>query len=386
MPKAVLISGAWIVGDDGALREGDLRLEGGRIAKAGPKLGADGAEVVKAAGLIAAPGLIDTQLNGGYGYSFSGGSAEDAVGVCRRLVEFGVTGLLPTLISLPRKAIRDGIRALVEAAKAPGGAEIHGIHLEGPWLAPDRKGAHQEKNLRKATLAEFEEHFAEAKGLLRKITLAPERKGALEVIAEGSKRGVIFAAGHTEGTADDFERAVAAGLRHVTHLFNAMEPLHHRRETLLNAALVDDRVSCGFIYDRMHLGARAAKLLLRAKPRGLAVLVSDAIAALGCPPGLLKADGAVYVVKGGRVTVKGTDTLAGSAHSILHGVRCMVKDLGVSAGEALLTASAAPARLLGLKNKGTLREGADADVVLLDGELEVKATYLRGERVHGNHH
>lgn len=386
MPKAVLISGAWIVGDDGALREGDLRLEGGRIAKAGAKLAADGAEVVKASGLIAAPGLIDTQLNGGYGYSFSGGSAEDAAGVCRRLVEFGVTGLLPTLISLPRKAIREGIRSLVEAAKQPGGAEILGIHLEGPWLAPERKGAHQEKNLRKATIAEFEEHLAEAKGLLRKITLAPERKGALEVIAEGAKRGVIFSAGHTEATAEEFGRAVDAGVRHVTHLFNAMEPLHHREETLLNAALVDDRVSVGFIYDRIHVGARAAKLLLRAKPRGMAVLVSDAIAALGCPPGLLKADGAVYEVRGGRVTVKGSKTLAGSAHSILHGVRCLVKDLGVSAGEALLTASAAPARLLGLKNKGTLREGADADVVLLDGDLEVRATYLRGERVHGNHH
>ena len=116
MPKPVLISGAWIVGDDGALREGDLRLEGGRIAKAGSGLRAEGAEVVKAGGLIAAPGLIDTQLNGGYGYSFSGASAEDAVGVCRRLPEFGVTGLLPTLISLPKKPIRDGIRSLVEAA------------------------------------------------------------------------------------------------------------------------------------------------------------------------------------------------------------------------------------------------------------------------------
>jgi N-acetylglucosamine-6-phosphate deacetylase len=179
---------------------------------------------------------------------------------------------------------------------------------------------------------------------------------------------------------------VQAGLRHVTHVFNAMEPLHHRKETLLNAALVDDRVSCGFIYDRIHVGARSAKLLLRAKPRGMAVLVSDAIAALGCPPGLLKADGATYVVKGGTVTVKGSDTLAGSAHSILHGVRCLVKDLGISAGEALLAASAAPAKLLGLAAKGTLREGADADVVLLDGELEVRETYVGGVRVHGNHH
>jgi N-acetylglucosamine-6-phosphate deacetylase len=361
-------------------------MEGGRIAQVGPKLSADGAELVKADGLILSPGLIDTQINGGYGYSFSGASAEDAAGVRQRLLEFGVTGLLPTLISLPRKAIRDGIRALVEAAKGPRGAEILGIHLEGPWLAPARRGAHQEKNLRKATLAEFEEQFAEAKGLLRMITLAPERKGALEVIAEGAKRGVIFSAGHTEATGEDFDRAVKAGVRHVTHLYNAMEPIQHRKDTLLGAALVDDRVSCGFIYDRIHISARAARLLLRAKPRGLAVLVSDTTLALGVPNGVLKADGATYFVNKGVVTVKGTKTIAGSACSILHGVRCLVADLGLTAGEALLTASAAPARLLGLKSKGTLREGADADVVLFDDRLHVQATYLRGARVHGNHH
>ncbi|HYE98573.1 MAG TPA: N-acetylglucosamine-6-phosphate deacetylase [Planctomycetota bacterium] len=386
MSKPILISGAEIVGEDGTLRKGDLLLEKRRIRRIAPRISARGAHVVRAKGLVASPGLIDTQLNGGWGFSFSGASAEDTFGVGRRLVEYGVTGYLPTLISLPREMIRDGLRAIREVAGLAGGAQILGIHLEGPWLAPGRNGAHQLKNLRPATLEEFEAHRAEAGGLLRKITLAPERPGALEVIEAGAKAGVIMAAGHTEATAEEFDRAVRAGVRHVTHLFNAMNPIHHRQPSLLNAALVDDRVSTGFIYDRVHVGALATKLLLRAKPRGKAVLVSDAVLALGCPSGEMTADGETYVVSKGTIRVKGTDTIAGSAQPILYGVRCLVEDLGLPLGEALYLATAAPAKLLGLKNKGVLREGADADVVLLDRGLEVAMTFVRGECVHGNHH
>ena len=386
MPKPLLISGAEIFADGEVLKRGDLLIQGGKIRKIAPKIKASGAQVLSGRGLIAAPGLIDTQLNGGYGHSFSEAAPDRIHAVSRGLLAEGVTSYLPTLISLPRDVILKGIASVVAAAKLKGGAEILGIHLEGPFLSAAKRGAHREANLRHPSPEELRAYVQAARGLLRKMTLAPELPGALETIREGRRRKVIMSAGHTTANAVQFAMAVRAGVTHVTHCFNAMPPLHHRDPSALNAALVTDAVSCGFIYDRIHLHADAARLLLRSKPKGRAVLVSDAVAAMGMPDGDHEADGALYEIKAGTVTVKGTGTLAGSARSILYGVRALVEDLGLSPAEAVACASAAPARLLGLKTKGALRPGADADVILLDGTLNVKNTFVRGELLYGNHH
>jgi N-acetylglucosamine-6-phosphate deacetylase len=387
MPPPVVLSGCRILADGEILPRGDLLLAGGKIRKISPRLRPAGARVVPARGLLAAPGLIDTQINGGFGYSFSGGSAERALEVGRRLLAHGVTGYLPTLISLPREETIRGIEGLVRMAGTRGGARVLGIHLEGPFLSPRRNGAHQVKHLRAPTVEEFRAFHRAARGWLRKITLAPELPGALPVIREAARRDVIASAGHTAATAEEFRRAVRAGVRHVTHVFNAMAPLHHRSPSVLNAALVTDEVSCGFIYDRVHVAADAARLLLKSKPPGKAVLVSDAVAALGAPEGDLVADGETYVVRNGGVTVKKTGAIAGSAASILDGVRRLAEDLGLSLAAAFSVATAAPARLLGLEGrKGVLRPGADADVVLLDSRLRVKMTFVGGEWLYGNHH
>jgi N-acetylglucosamine-6-phosphate deacetylase len=386
MPE-VLLSGCRVLADGEVLPKGDLLLAGGKIRKIASRIAARGPRVVSARGLTAAPGLIDTQINGGFGYSFSGGSADRAFEVGRRLLQYGVTAYLPTLISLPREETVRGIEALAAIAGRKGGARVLGLHLEGPFLSPHRRGAHQEKNLRAPSLAEFREQHAAAKGLLRKITLAPELPGVLDVIRDAARKGVIASAGHTVATAAEFRRAVEAGVRHVTHVFNAMAPLHHRDSSVLNAALLEDGVSCGFIYDRVHISADAARLLLRSKPAGKAVLVSDAVAALGAPEGDLVADGELYSVREGGVVVKSTGAIAGSAASILQGVKALVEDLGLPLDRAIALASAAPAALLGLgKRKGVLRPGADADVILLDRRLNVTSTYVGGELLHGNHH
>jgi len=387
MAQAVLITGCRILAEGGVLPKGDLLLSGGKVRKVAPRIAAGGARVIPAKGLTAIPGLIDTQINGGFGYSFSAASSDRAFEVGRRLLEHGVTGYLPTLISLPREETLRGIDSLVDAAGRKGGARSLGIHLEGPFLSPGRKGAHQEKNLRLPSVGEFRDYHAAARGRLRMITVAPELPGALEVIREAAGKRVLVSAGHTVATAAEFRRGVEAGVRHVTHVFNAMAPFHHRDASALNAALVMDGVSCGFIYDRIHIVADAVRLLLRSKPRGKAVLVSDAVAALGAPEGDLVADGELYVVRDGGVTVKSTGAIAGSAASILDGVRCLVEDLRMSLEEAVGLASAAPAGLLGLgKRKGVLRPGADADVALLDARLRVRMTLVGGDLLYGDHH
>ena len=388
MTTATLIKDCAIATGVDFIPKSDLLIAGGKVRKIAPRIPAGSARVIPGAGLLASPGLIDSQLNGGFGHSFSDASPGEIAEVGRKLLAFGVTSYLPTLISLPRKTTLQGIESLVAASKIPGGASILGIHLEGPFLAPRRNGAHQLANLRLPTLGEFRECHKAAKGLLKMITLAPERKGALEVIREGSRRGVIMSAGHSEATAAQVAEAVLkAGLRHVTHVFNAMSPLHHREETILNAALLIDRLSCGFIYDRDHISSGPATLLLKLKPPGQLVLVSDAVAAMGLPDGELRRDGETYVIKDGVVRVKSNGRLAGSASSILDGVRRLIEDTGLPPHRALALATHAPARLMGLEGrKGILKPGADADVVLLDRSLMVRKTFVGGELLHGNHH
>jgi N-acetylglucosamine-6-phosphate deacetylase len=388
MSSATLIRDCAIATGVDFLPKGDVLISGGKIRKIAPRIPAGSARVIPGAGLLAAPGLIDTQLNGAFGYSFSDATPGEVAQVGRNLLKFGVTAYLPTLISQPRKTTVRGIEALVAAEKIPGGASILGIHLEGPFLAPKRNGAHQLRNLRLPTLGEFREYHKAARGLLRMMTLAPERKGALDVIKDGARKGVIMSAGHSEATAAQISEAVLkGGLRHVTHVFNAMSPLHHREETILNAALLTDKLSCGFIYDRDHISSGPATLLLKLKPPGQLVLVSDAVAAMGLPDGELRRDGEVYVIRDGVVRVKSNGRLAGSASSILDGVRRLIEDTGIAPHRALALASHAPARLLGLEGrKGVLKPGADADVVLLDRSLGVRMTFVGGELLHGNHH
>jgi N-acetylglucosamine-6-phosphate deacetylase len=388
MNTSILIRDCSVATGTDFLPKADVLMAGGKIRKIAPRVSAGSARVIKGAGLLASPGLIDTQLNGAFGYSFSDATPQEVAEVGRRLLAYGVTSYLPTLISQPRKTTVRGIEALVAASEIRGGAQILGIHLEGPFLAPKRNGAHQLRNLRLPTVGEFREYHRAARGLLRMMTLAPERKGALEVIREGSRRGVIMSAGHSEATAAEISAAVLkGGLRHVTHVFNAMSPLHHREETILNAALLIDKLSCGFIYDRDHLSSGPATLLLKLKPPGQLVLVSDAVAAMGLPDGELRRDGETYVIRNGVVRVKSNGRLAGSASSILDGVRRLIEDTGIPPHRALALASHAPARLLGLEGrKGVLKPGADADVVLLDRSLMVRMSFVGGELLHGNHH
>jgi N-acetylglucosamine-6-phosphate deacetylase len=380
MPGSTLISGCAVLADGGFRPEADLLLEGGRIRKVGRRLKAKAARRIDGRGLLAAPGLIDTQINGGFGFAFSETGPEEVLEVGKKLLAHGVTGYLPTLISLPEDVTVRGLRSLVAASKLKGGAGILGIHMEGPFLSPERRGAHMTGHLRKPSVAEFETYRKEAKGLLRMMTLAPELPGALEVIKAGTRRGIVMSGGHSQASAAQVSRAVVeGGLRHITHVFNAMPSFHHREETIANAALLIDRLSCGFIYDRQHVSSGAAILLIKAKPPGSLVLVSDAVFAMGAPDGEIRHDGETYVVGSGQVRVKSTQKLAGSACSILEGVRCLIADTQVPPSMALSMASAAPAALLGLERKGVLRPGADADVVLFDKGFRVRATIVGGE-------
>ncbi len=388
MAAPILISGGMVLADGEFLRRGDIHIEGGKIRRIAPRLRVRGARVFPAEGLLAAPGLIDTHIHGGFGRSFSEADPDQIHEVACRLPEQGVTAFVATLIPLPRRQMIRAIRNLVAAAKLPGGAKLLGIHLEGPFLSPREREGRWARHFRRPSLPEFRAYLRAGRGLLRLMTIAPELHGALDVIKEGTRRGVVMSAGHSVATAAQVGRAVReGGLRHVTHVFNAMAPFHHRDETILNAALLIDRLSCGMIYDGIHLSPGTATLLMKLKPPGSLVLVSDSSAALGLPDGEFTAHGERFTIRGGEVRARRSGRLAGTVITLGESVRRLIEDTGVPPRVAVYMASGAPAKLLNLEGrKGSLYPGADADIVLFEPGLRVRATFVEGDLVHGNRH
>ena len=364
----------------GSARPGAVVIEGGRIAR-----GVEGAE---SAGLPApvreaawiAPGFIDLQVNGGFGRDLI--DDPDALSVlCRQLPSTGVTGFLPTLVSCGREAMRRAARWPELAAAPAGGARPLGLHLEGPFLATERAGAHDPAAIEAAAAdpSLFDEILALPH--LRLVTLAPERPGALDRIRRLRAAGVTVSLGHSAATADAVRLAADAGASMVTHLYNAMTGVDHRAPGLAGAALVEDRLALGLIADGIHVHPVALALAVRAAGPERIALVTDAMAAAGMAPGH-------YALAGRPVQVDersarlADGTLAGSILTMDRAVAGMVAMAGTTPEQALRMASAVPARVLGLPGAGELEPGAPADLVLLDRHLTVDATYIGGEAVY----
>ncbi len=356
---------------------GELRIEAGRIAgiERVPTGGVHGDSHDEAAYI--APGFIDLQVNGGFGVEV--GEDPDAIRtLAARLPETGVTAFLPTVITSPPEFYPKAIAAF-EAARDTRGARPLGLHLEGPFLSPVRHGAHR-RNLIEHADPRLLDLLLESDAIYL-VTLAPEQPGALEHISRLEERGILVSLGHTDATYEQFEAGVDAGARMATHLYNAMSPFEHRAPGAVGAALLDDRITVGLIADGVHSHPASLALAFSMKRKARIALVTDMMAAAGMPPGM-------YALGGQQVTVDGTSarladgTLAGSLLTMDQAVRNMLQWVSINRADILRMASETPARLLGLTHLGALREGMDADLVLLDKDLEVQATIIRGEIVY----
>jgi N-acetylglucosamine-6-phosphate deacetylase len=327
--------------------------------------------------LIAAPGYIDLQLNGAFGFDFTAepGSIWE---VAARLPRYGVTAFLPTIITAPLETAaraQDALRRGPPAGFA--GALPLGLHLEGPFLNPARRGAHNPEHLRLPSL-EAVETWSPGDGV-RLVTLAPELPGALAVTRRLRERGVVVSAGHSLATLAEARAGFEAGITAGTHLFNAMPPLDHREPGLAGALLADPRATFGLIADGVHVHPAMAALAWRAGGPNRLALVTDAMAALGRPPGDYRlGDRMVRVDETSARLADGR--LAGSILSLDQAVRNLIRFTGCAPAEAIRAATEAPARLLGLPGeRGRIAPGAVADLVLLTPELQVAATLVAGE-------
>jgi N-acetylglucosamine-6-phosphate deacetylase len=351
----------------------EILIENGRIARAGPKRRARNArteaagETIDGRGALAVPGLIDIHLHGGGGADFMDATPEAARTVLRTHLRAGTTSIVATLMTAPAAALRAAVEALNEAA---GDGTIVGLHLEGPHIAASKRGAQPAEAIRPLGAAEIAALARLSKVPLRVVTLAPEMPGSAPLIRALLRRGIIPAAGHSEATFEQSIRGFEAGIRHGTHLFNAMSGIHHRDPGLAGALLLNEEASVEIIADGVHLHPATVFLVLAAKPADQVVLVTDATRPAGSKkPPLRTADGRLY----------------GSTLTLIEAVRNIVRWSGWPIEAVLPLATANPARLLGIDDrKGFLKKGGDADIVLLDKRLEVLEVLRGGERtLHG---
>jgi N-acetylglucosamine-6-phosphate deacetylase len=350
----------------------DVAIVAGRVAEAA----SPGSPTLDASGLIVAPGLIDLQVNGAAGHDLTT-SPERLGDVARHLVRHGVTAFLPTIITAPLPAYAAAQGALAAWRQDGGSATPLGLHFEGPMLSPRRPGAHPPEHLRPPSHGLIE-GWSPAEGV-GMVTLAPELPGATAIVRMLGERGVVVSLGHSEALAVDVAAAVEAGATAVTHLYNALAPLDHHAPGLLACALASrPPLVCGLIADGIHVDPVALALAWRAIGHERCLLVSDAMAALGLPVGARTTLGELPVELTADGVRDARGRLAGSAAGLDVGLRTLAAATGADAESVIACATAVPARLLGLTDRGHLEPGAAGDVVLLTPRLEVVATVIAG--------
>jgi N-acetylglucosamine-6-phosphate deacetylase len=347
---------------DGVFVAGDVEVHDGLITGVGLAGGGRG---------YAVPGFVDLQVNGFGGVDFLDADADGYRRAGEALLQTGVTAYLPTLITSPEHQVLAAMREVPVGETAR--PRILGMHLEGPFLSPNRLGTHEASHRRDPDVALLD-RLLDA-GPVRLMTLAPELAGADALVERLLARGVVVSVGHTDATAADANAAFDSGVRCVTHLFNAMRPFLHRDPGIVGAALARDDVFVSLIVDGIHLAPETARTVWNAA-RGRTVLVSDAIAAAPRAFGTSSLGELDLLVHEGAV--RGPDgVLAGSVLTMIEAVRNL-HELGVPVEEAVEAATLAPARVLGDPELGRLDVGLPADVVVLNDQIEIERVVVGG--------
>lgn len=369
-----LITGALVLAEH--VTAGWVLVRGSTIADIGigqPPMSLADDEPVDVGDCLVMPGLVDTHCHGGGGHSFDLGS-DSAAAAAAFHFSAGSTSVMASLGSTSHRELLAQVQAL-----APAVAEgtLVGIHLEGPYFSPARRGGHPEQYLRLPDWSEVAEILVAAQGTVSMVTIAPELEGAVEVIEQLSRAGVIVAIGHTDATSAQTKVGIEAGATVGTHLFNGMRPIHHREGGPAVALLQDPRVRCELICDGHHVSAEVCSLAYRALGRDRLVLITDACTAAGMPDGryvlgiedIVLSDGAVHTADG--------RSLCGSALTLIEAVR--FASCGLPLAEAVRAASLTPARGLGLSDRGELAAGLRADLLIADRSLAVRRVMRAGQ-------
>ena len=356
--------------------ERELWVEDGRITDA-PTSNND-VNVVDAKGNYVLPGLIDIHNHGSKGIYY--GTASDFKNALEYTVKAGVTSVLPSIGVLPLDEFLAAIKSIVNKKKSEAlGIMIDGIHLEGPFISIEKKGAMRMPSI-EATVENFNKMIDAGEGLVKIMTIAPERENAPEIIAEGKTRGIRMSVGHTMATYEETVRAIDAGASGATHTFNAMRSYNHRESGVLGAVLTDNRVTCETICDFVHLAEPTVRIINKCKGVDGMILISDAGAQTGMPDGEYVFGGTTKIVKNGVSTLP-NGTIAGSTKPMSYGAQNLVK-MGFSMNEVSKMGSYNPAKAIGMDNEiGSIESGKRANIIIVDEAFNVNSVFLDGSKI-----
>jgi N-acetylglucosamine-6-phosphate deacetylase len=361
----------------------DVLLAEGRIASfsAARDDVPDYARCINAEGLLVAPGLIDVHIHGAGGSDASEATEEAISTMARTLAHQGTTGFLATVFAPPSDE-HPHLRALTAAVGKHGGALLLGLHVEGPFLNPERRGGIPLNTIYPASDRAVEALLEACDGHLRMMTIAPELEGHLDAIRRLEQAGVITSFGHSDATYRQTLEAFDAGLRHVTHLYNAMRPLHHREPGPLVAIFEREDVTVQLIADGVHIAADLLPWTYSQLGPSRSVLITDGMHGTGLPDGQYMFNGREYEAREGVARYL-DGTLIGTTLGLAEVVRRFRQATGCTLRDAIDCASKGPARVLGLEAaKGSLAVGMDADLILIDDDINVRATVVAGEVVY----
>lgn len=375
----LLIINASIVTPKGLIENGWIQIKGDsieKISKENEKLPKIKGEIFNAKGLTIVPGFIDLQLNGGFGKDFTT-NPESIWEVASKLPQYGVTSFLPTIISSPLENIEKAME--VVNRPAPNnfeGANVLGLHLEGPFLNPEKKGAHNESYFRSPS--EMIHNSWHPNNGVRLVTIAPELEGSSKLIRQLVERGITVSAGHSNATYDQARNGISSGITMGTHLFNAMSPLNHRNPGLIGALLEDSNIKISIIADGIHVHPNLVSLIFNIKGSQNFILISDAMSALGMPPGEYpQIEDIVYVDEDSARLADGS--LAGSILSMDAALRNMISYSGCLLEEIIPSLTSSAANSIGEIQRGELSTGSKADIVCLNKDLIPVVTMISGK-------
>ncbi len=384
--KITAITHALIVRPHHSPRQGSILIRDGKILEIlhdqFPSL-PRGVSRIDAGTRFVCPGFIDLHVHGAGGYHFIDKPYRNLAQIAAALFRCGTTAFLPTVSAASPPEILDYIKFIRGVmSRGPLKGSVLGLNLEGPFLSIGKRGAQPLKTLRPPDPALLEEFLSAADGLVRIMTLAPELEGALPLVKRLCKAGVIAAIGHTQADYGTTRKALDSGLSYATHIFNSYSPLHHRDPGALAALLEDDRVNLELIADGVHVSPVMIRLLFRLKAFEKIILVTDGTVPIGCKIKKFTMGGREVGVEGGMACLR-DGTLVGSVIPINLALKNLVEYTGEPFHRALSLATLHPARVLGLaEKKGDLREGMDADLVVMDRKFNIYRTIAGGKVVH----
>lgn len=376
MEKMLLKNGKFVLPN--RIISGDALIIDGKIKKITENSNSLYENGIDLQGKYVVPGFIDVHIHGAYGADAMDGTVEALKTISSFVVKHGTTNFLATTLTSTKETLINVLKKVAEVQnKELDGANIFGVHMEGPYFDVQYKGAQNEKYIKPAGVKEIEEFLAVKPGLVKLFSMSPKDDAALEAIKYLKSNGVVTSVGHSALYFDDIQRAIKAGLSHSTHTFNAMRGITHREPGVAGAVLNSDEINAEVIFDKIHVHPEAVRLMIRAKGVDKVVCITDAMSATGLPDGNYKLGELDVYVKDDQARLVSDNALAGSVLTLDKAFKNVI-ELGYSIFDAVKMTSTNAAKEFGL-NAGEVAEGKDADLVVLNPDYTVAMTMVKGK-------